>query len=419
MRLSYPMPVTRSRTFAPTASHSPAMVLMKVSLVARNAFEAYLMSSEVVASVMTAGAPESLNSSATRTAASRSSAPTTTRSGLSESATAVPSRRNSGLETTTTSARPMTRSTSPTVPTGTVDLFTMIAPSARCGAISAAAAVDAATGPPSRPSAWGVSTQRNTNSAPCDRVGRALARHGGAPSTALLQHLVEPVLDDGRASLAQRVEAALVALGDRHEVAVVREDRGGGQAHVAGADDARRGARRPSAWATGQRSTRRAPFEDCGNEAVHRLLPRREQIVPVRHAGGQGQGPSLSGEARAAGGSSALVGIAVTEPGRRRPRPRRRETRPNHVVATGVCQVHDAARVGRARASRGPPARSAANDGQPRWSSTNRMGSPRCRARSDGELHDVAPVEPRDPRHPRDRSRRADRRARPRAWCAP
>ncbi len=165
MRLSYPKPVTRSSTFAPTASQSPAMVLMKVSLVARNAFEAYLMSSDVVASVMTAGAPESLNSSATRTAASRSSAPTTTRSGLSESATAVPSRRNSGLETTTTSARPTTRSTSPTVPTGTVDLFTMIAPSARCGAISAAAAVtlDRSAEPSS---AWGVSTQRKTNSAP-------------------------------------------------------------------------------------------------------------------------------------------------------------------------------------------------------------------------------------------------------------
>ncbi len=166
MRLSYPMPVTRSRTFAPTASHRPAIVLMNVSLVARNAFEAYLMSSEVVASVMTAGAPESLNNSATRTAASRSSAPTTTRSGLSESATAVPSLRNSGLETTTTSARPTTRSTRPTVPTGTVDLLTMIAPSARCGAISAAAAVTLErSADPS--SDCGVSTQRKTNSAPC------------------------------------------------------------------------------------------------------------------------------------------------------------------------------------------------------------------------------------------------------------
>src|ERR1700674_3510795 len=45
-----------SRTSAPTASHSPATALTKLSLVARKAFEAYLMVSAVAASVIKRGA---------------------------------------------------------------------------------------------------------------------------------------------------------------------------------------------------------------------------------------------------------------------------------------------------------------------------------------------------------------------------
>ena len=116
------------------------MALTKLILVARKAFEAYLMVSAVVGSVMTIAAPEDPNSSATAVAARASVEPTTIRSGWRLSLTAVPSRRNSGLDTTAMSDRPMVRSTRFTVPTGTVDLLMTMAPCSRNGPISAAAA---------------------------------------------------------------------------------------------------------------------------------------------------------------------------------------------------------------------------------------------------------------------------------------
>ena len=67
--------------------------------------------SDVVASVTISGARVDENSSPTLAAARASSAPTTIRSGLRLSSTAVPSRRNSGLETTPMSGRPITCST--------------------------------------------------------------------------------------------------------------------------------------------------------------------------------------------------------------------------------------------------------------------------------------------------------------------
>ena len=114
--------------------------MTKLSLVARNAFDAYLIVSDVVASVTISGARVDENSSPTLAAARASSAPTTIRSGLRLSSTAVPSRRNSGLETTLMSARPITCSTMFADPTGTVDLLTTMAPGSSCDAISLAAA---------------------------------------------------------------------------------------------------------------------------------------------------------------------------------------------------------------------------------------------------------------------------------------
>ena len=107
---------------------------------AKNALEAYLIVSDVVASVTMSGASVVENSSPTIAAAWGSSAPTTIRSGLRLSSTAVPSRRNSGLETTLTSERPITCSTMVAEPTGTVDLLTTMARGERCGPISLAAA---------------------------------------------------------------------------------------------------------------------------------------------------------------------------------------------------------------------------------------------------------------------------------------
>ena len=140
------------------------MALMKLSFVAKKAFEAYLMVSAVVVSVTMSGAPVRAKSSPTRWAAAGSSAPTTMRSGLRLSDTAEPSRRNSGFETTVMSGRPVMPSTSELVPTGTVDLLTTIAPRHKAVRISRATARTwLRSAEPS--SSWGVGTQRNTNCA--------------------------------------------------------------------------------------------------------------------------------------------------------------------------------------------------------------------------------------------------------------
>ena len=141
MRLSKPIPKMTSVTSAPTASHSAAMALMKLILVAKKAFEAYLMVSAVVGSVSTIEAPVAPKSSATAVAARGSVEPTTIRSGARLSATAVPSRRNSGFETTAMSGRLIVRSTRSAVRTGTVDLLITMASGLRFAAISSAAAV--------------------------------------------------------------------------------------------------------------------------------------------------------------------------------------------------------------------------------------------------------------------------------------
>ena len=55
MRLSRPMPLATCCTSAPTASHRSAISLMKVIFIARKAFDAYLISSEVRRLVNTIG----------------------------------------------------------------------------------------------------------------------------------------------------------------------------------------------------------------------------------------------------------------------------------------------------------------------------------------------------------------------------
>ena len=63
------MPNTTSFTSAPTASHTAATALTKLILVARNAFEAYLMVSAEAGSVTMMGAVRPMYSPAIRMAA--------------------------------------------------------------------------------------------------------------------------------------------------------------------------------------------------------------------------------------------------------------------------------------------------------------------------------------------------------------
>ena len=111
-------------TSAPTPSQIAATALTNESLVARNAFAAYLIVSADAGSVTMTGAATPRYSDETLIAAAWSVLPTTMRSGFRKSCTAEPSRRNSGFDTTLTSGRSSTRSTTRAEPTGTVDLLT-------------------------------------------------------------------------------------------------------------------------------------------------------------------------------------------------------------------------------------------------------------------------------------------------------
>src|SRR5207302_3121135 len=77
-----------------------AISLMNEILVAKNAFDAYLIISAVRRSVIITRQRSVRYSCATVSAAWRSVDPSTTRSGCMKSISALPSRRNSGLETT-------------------------------------------------------------------------------------------------------------------------------------------------------------------------------------------------------------------------------------------------------------------------------------------------------------------------------
>ena len=147
MRLSRPMPRDTSCTLAPSFSHRSAISLIKVIFVAKNAFAAYLISSDERRLVNNKG--DSLRNSGRYTArmtsrAHSTSLPTTMRSGRLKSPMAAPSRKNSGFDTTANSScglvSRMMRSTSSPVPTGTVDFVTTTVRGSMALASSSAAA---------------------------------------------------------------------------------------------------------------------------------------------------------------------------------------------------------------------------------------------------------------------------------------
>ncbi len=103
MRESSPMPFMTWLTSAPAASQILPIALMKEILAARNAFEAYLITSAEGRSVMIIGRSSGAYSSTSVIATCWVGAPITIRSGRSVSSIAEPSRRNSGFETTSKS----------------------------------------------------------------------------------------------------------------------------------------------------------------------------------------------------------------------------------------------------------------------------------------------------------------------------
>ena len=99
IRSSSPIAWDTTDTSAPTSSQTFAISLMNEILVARNAFDAYLIISALAGSVRTTVAFRSVYSASTAAPSASSSAPITIRSGSMKSAMARPSRRNSGLDT--------------------------------------------------------------------------------------------------------------------------------------------------------------------------------------------------------------------------------------------------------------------------------------------------------------------------------
>src|SRR3954452_20448921 len=163
------MPSATSRTSASTASQRFAIALTNEILVARNAFDAYLIISAEAGSVTRIGACRLRYRSETRTATDASVQPITTRFGSRKSRTDVPSRRNSGVDATSTSsggapASASTRRTMRVEPTGIVDLLITTVPGRRTGAISrATVSTNERSAEPSSP--WGVGTHRKTKAA--------------------------------------------------------------------------------------------------------------------------------------------------------------------------------------------------------------------------------------------------------------
>ena len=97
------MPLANAFTSAPTLSHRSAISFIKLILVAKNEFEAYFISSEVLRLVNNIGVSlikRGLYIAFMIFIASLHSVPTTILSGCLKSFIAAPSLRNSGLDTT-------------------------------------------------------------------------------------------------------------------------------------------------------------------------------------------------------------------------------------------------------------------------------------------------------------------------------
>ena len=151
MRGSLPMPRRTASMSAPRRSARLAISLMKLILVASMALAAYLVSSALFTSISTMRSWLRLKgaySSRSWRSAAGLLVPMMMRSGRLQSATAAPSFRNSGLDTTSKAmSAPRCASTARTVaatlsavPTGTVDLLTMILGCVMCWAMVRATA---------------------------------------------------------------------------------------------------------------------------------------------------------------------------------------------------------------------------------------------------------------------------------------
>ncbi|KKQ79486.1 MAG: hypothetical protein UT01_C0038G0004 [Candidatus Daviesbacteria bacterium GW2011_GWA1_38_7] len=126
--LSNPIPLAMSVISAPTFSDKLAILFINDILVAKNALEAYLISSELLRSVTTNGHLSFSYIFWTNCAAFLFLEPITMRSVFAKSSIADPSFKNSGLETTSNSPLNLVLimfSTRSLVPTGTVLLITI------------------------------------------------------------------------------------------------------------------------------------------------------------------------------------------------------------------------------------------------------------------------------------------------------
>ncbi len=164
------------------------------------------------------------------------------RAGFMKSTMAEPSRRNSGHETTLNDTGrvwlevTMSETQSP-VPTGTVDLLTMMIDCFMCLAIcSAAERTYLRSASPSTPS--GVPTAMNAKSA-SSRASVVVGGEAQAPGrNVALDHFLEPWLVDRQDAFVQVGDALFIDI-QRHDlIAEVRKARAGDETDITDADDA-------------------------------------------------------------------------------------------------------------------------------------------------------------------------------------
>ena len=228
-----------SRTSAPTASHSPAIAFTKLSLVARKAFEAYLMVSAVAASVISSGAWVPEKSSPTRAATDWSSAPTTMRSGwrLSEHRGALPQELRIGHH------RDVVAAEHPLDDQGRAHRHRRLVDDDRSGGEMGADLLghgfdEREIGRPVVALRGGYAEEDELG--PGHRLGRA--DHEPEPSRrlALVDQLLELVLDDRHLALLEHGDLGRVRVATGHPVTEVGEGGRGRQSDVADADDRHR-----------------------------------------------------------------------------------------------------------------------------------------------------------------------------------
>ena len=223
-----------------------AISLMKLILVARNAFEAYLIISAVRMSVLMIGGSgcRSRYRPATRSMASGSVPPSTTRSGWRKSSTAEPSRRNSGLLTTRKRApepllaRSSAGSIQSPVPIGMVLLLTTIrlrSDGVCSPRLCAAALTWLMSASPSMPD--GVPTHTNANWRSAQTLDVVQREAQAARLDVLDDDLFQARLVDWQLAAPEPLHFARVDVDAHDLVAQLREAGGGDQPNIIGADD--------------------------------------------------------------------------------------------------------------------------------------------------------------------------------------